>query len=1163
MTANTDRKKKIREFGPTTLSLRNKSTIFLITIMLVVFGILSYTTMSMETFPEVEFAYVFVKTVYPGNSPVEMENLITRPLEKEIHVINGIKELRSTSSQDNSDIYVEFNPEADIKEALQDVKDAVDQAMSDLPNDLPMDPIVMDIDLNEFPILNINLSGDYSIEELKAYAEYLEDEIEDISEISKVEIKGLNNREIQINVDPHKLESFELTFYDIENAINMENISISGGDLKIDGTTRSIRTTGEFVSMEEIENIIVKNENNKIVYLKDVAAVVDGFEDPLSIARLDREPVVSLQVIKKSGENLINATDQIFAILAEAKAEKVLPDDLSINITNDQSDFVKKLVSNLENSILMGMMFVIMVLFFFLGLRNGLFVGMAIPMSMFMSIVILDLIGSTINMMVLFGLILALGMLVDNAIVVVENTYRFFQQGYKLFDAVKYAVGEIAVPIIASTATTLAAFFPIVFWPGMMGGFMKYLPITLIVVLSSSLFVALIIIPVFARTFIKKDDELKAPDKRKTFRRSLWMLGSSLLLHLLGIPVLANLLILAVILILLNQFFLYKWAEWFQKVFLCKLEDFYSGVIKKSLRGRMPNYILAGTLGLFILVMIFFGFQVGVTKAVQVELFPDNEPSYFNVIADLPVGTDITATDELVQKLEDEIFTLLEPQKKLVESVLVTIGQGAVGENEMTMPGNTPNRALITVSFVDYEDRGGVSTSDIMKQLSDRIIGQYPGVEISIDKNAMGPPTGRDINLEISGKDFDKLLVLADEIQQYLKKEAVPGVEDLKMDLDTGMPEMLIHIDREKARRFGLSTAQIASTIRTALFGKEISDFKEGEDEYPIWLRLDKKFRNNVASLLNQKITFRNQTNGQIMQVPISSVADFTNSTTFGAVMRKDMERVITLYSNVLTGYNPTDINNQLKEHMKMYSMPEGFKYKFTGEQEDMEETMDFLLQALLIAVSSIMIILVTQFNSFAKPGIIIASVFFSTIGVFGGLALFSMNFIIVMTGIGVISLAGVVVNNAIVLIDYIDYLKQQKREEMGLKEGDSLPLDVAVECIIRGGKTRLRPVLLTAITTILGLLPMASGININFGTLLSRWNPQIYFGGDNAAFWGPMAWTVIFGLTFATVLTLVVVPAMYLIGERIKSHGFSPRKLMSSPVEAIRETVRNGKAKA
>jgi len=1118
-----------REFKLTTLSLKNRSTVFLLIALLAAFGIYSYKEMPMEMFPEVNMPNIFVKTVYPGNPPLDMENLITRPLEKEIHTINGIKELRSNSTQDNSDIFIEFNSGVDIKEALQDVKDAVDKAKSELPNDLDMDPLVMDFDVNEFPIININLSGDFSINELKDYAEYLQDEIEAIAEISKVEIKGLDDREIQINVDPHKMETFQIGFKDIEDAVNFENINISGGEITVDRTTRSFRTVGEFRSVEELKNIIVKSEDINIVYLRDVAEVVDDFADPLTYARLDKQPVVSLAVVKKSGENLLKATEQIFALLSKARKSGILPPNLSINLSNDQSEMVRKMVADLENSIIMGVIFVVLVLFFFLGLRNAVFVGIAIPMSMFISFVILSVQGSTINMMVLFGLVLALGMLVDNAIVVVENIYRFVHQGHTVFDAAKTAVGEIAMPIISSTATTLAAFFPLIFWPGIMGEFMKYLPITLIIVLSASLFVALIIIPVLASRFIKKGGETNTPEKKRSFRLAGAMLVAGVLFFFAGYRSMTTLLAIFALLTIMNLLFLHNAAEWFQHKFLVKLENFYLKTLKVALKGKRPIAILVGTFVLMILVTIFFGM-----RAPNVVLFPINQPTFVNVFAELPVGSDITATNAFMHTLEEKIFTLIKPYQPIIKSVLTTIGKGVVGENEFPL-GNTPNKGMTTITFVDSELRNGINTQDIMKELSAHLLGKFPGIKIQVVKNTMGPPTGKPINLEISGANFLKLQELTQDIQVYIEKANIKGIEGLKMNMDVGMPESLVTIDRDKARRFGLSTAQIAGHLRTSLFGKEISDFKEGEDEYPIMLRLKKKYRNDISALMNQKITYKSQTTGNVIQIPISSIATFNNSTTYDTVNRKDMDKVITLWSNVIEGYNNVAVNLELMKLMKNYQMPEGYEYRFTGEQQEQAETQDFLGRTLMIALALIMMIMVTQFNSFTKPFIIMGSVFFSTIGVFGGIATFRMDFIIIMTGIGIISLAGVVVNNAIVLIDYIDFLKANAKKKLGLDQEDNLSIDDSIECIVQAGRTRLRPVLLTAITTILGLVPMATGFNINFGTLLSELNPQIFFGGDNSLFWGPMAWTVIFGLTFATILTLVVVPAMYVIGNRIK----------------------------
>lgn len=1120
----------VREFKLTTIALKNKNTVFLLTLALGAFGLFSYINLPKELNPDIVMPTILVQTVYPGNPPVDIENLITRPLEKEIESIKGIKQLNSTSAMDVSLIIVEFNTNVEISEALQEVKDAVDKAKQELPNDLIDfgDPVVTDIEFSEFPVLNINLSGDYSLIELKEYAEYLEDEIESIYEISRVEIKGINDREIKINVDMHKLASYRLNFDKIEAAIASENVSISSGEIKLGGTRRSVRTIGEFTSMEQIENIIIKNEKQKVVYLRDVAEVIDGYAEPNSFARLDRNPVVSLQVIKKSGENILVTIDKVYDILDEAKEKQILPKNLNISVTNDASDMIRKQLTNLENSIILGMLFVIIILFFFLGTRNALFVGLAIPMSMMISFVIISMIGLKINMVVLFALILALGMLVDNAIVVVENMVRFRTKGYSLFESARRGVGEIAMPIITSTLTTLAAFFPLLFWDSMIGEFMKYMPMTLIIVLSSSLFVALIIIPVFASTF-DPVQKTKPSNKKRILIITVILWAVAALFYLGGSNTIANLIVIGTLITLFNVYYFKSKGQWFQDVALPKMEDFYLRILQFALRKWNPTFFLIGTFFLLIFTLVLLGI-----RQPKVEFFPSSDPQYVNVLAELPIGTDITATDEFMTQLENQVYETLTPYNSIVESVLTNVGSGSNSEGDMFAAGETPNKGRMTITFVDYEERGDISTSDVMKEIGDAVIGKYPGAQVSVEKSAQGPPTGKAINIEISGHDFEKILSLTDDIKNHIGEAGIAGIEGFKIDLDIGKPEMIVHINRDKARRFELSTAQIASTLRTALFGKEISDYKEGEDEFPIQLRMMDKYRYSIPALLNQKMTFSNQ-NGKWVQIPISAVVDIEYSSTFGAVKRKDMNRVVTLYSNVIEGFNANEINIAIQEKMQSYQMPEGYDYTFTGEQEDQAESMAFLSTALLIAVCLITIILVTQFNSVAKPLLIVASILFSTIGVFGGLALFNMDIVIIMTGIGIVSLAGVVVNNAIVLIDYIDLLKDRKRKELGMEEKAILSPQQSLECIVEGGKTRLRPVLLTAITTILGLIPMAVGLNVNFATLLSDFDPQFSIGGDMVAFWGPLSWTVIFGLTFATFLTLIILPAMYQIAYSIK----------------------------
>lgn len=1132
MNDNTSPNKVQREFKLTTAALKNKNTIFLLAFLFLVFGYFSYRSLPKELFPDVVIPMVMVQTIYPGNPPVDMENLITRPLENEINTITGISKLSSSSTQDNSMIFVEFQTGVDIKVALQDVKDAVDRVKGDLPGDLPADPVIMDIDFSEFPIININLSGDFTLNELKRFADFLEEEIETIPEISKVDITGIDEREVQINVDPIALDAVELSFQDIENAILQENISIAGGSLLFDDYTRwAIRTDGEFTDVRQLEDIIIKQEGGHIVFLRDVATVKDTYAYPASFARLDDQPVVSLQVVKKAGDNLLSATSKIMDVLDEAKSSGSLPEDLHITITNDQSEEIRNQLSNLENSVIMAVILVILVLYFFLGLKNAIFVGIAIPLSMLISFVVFGIADIQINMIVLFSLILALGLLVDNAIVAVDNIWRYVERGVPVFQAAKIAIGEIAWPIITSTATTLSAFLPLAFWGGIVGEFMKYMPITLIIVLASSLFVALVIIPVFSETFFRKqhpDAVPKVINRQRKNRNLLIVVGVlfaiGLGFHVLQLTLWGNIFVLAGILIALGYFVFRKLAEVFQQKLLPFNEKLYSRTLRFALRGKNPYLFLGGTIVFLVLSVSFFAM-----RNPNVLFFPDNEPQFVNIIAELPIGTDIMETDRRVRVIEQHVEEIIEPYRHIVKSVLTTVGRGAVGEMEMAS-GDTPNRGRITITFVEFENREGINTNHIMAEISNELLNTYPGVEFNITKNMAGPPTGSAINLEISGRDFERLISITEEVQQRIETSGIEGIEGLRMDLDVDKPEIIVRIDRDKARRFGLSTYTIANTIRTALFGVEVSNFKIGEEEFPIQLRLREEYRNNLASLMNQRITFRSQSTGQIMQVPVSAVADVEYSKTYGSVNRIDLRRVITLSSNVLPGYNATRINDEIRELMQDYNMPEGYGYAFTGEQQEQEESLAFLFTALLIAVSLIGVILVTQFNSVFKPFIIIGSVIFSTAGVFFGLALFNMDFIVIMTGVGIISLAGVVVNNAIVLIDYTDYLHVQKRAEQELPEDKFLTPQESLACIQQAGETRFRPVVLTAITTVLGLIPLAIGLNLNFVTLMTDLDPQIYLGGDNAAFWGPMSWTVIFGLTVATFLTLVVVPCMYQI---------------------------------
>ncbi len=1131
------KKSVVKHFGLSNLSIDNKTTVYVITTIIVLAGYLAYNGLPKEAFPEVVMPEIYINTPYPGNSPTEIEKLISSPLEKELNGITGVDDITSTSVEGFSSIKVLFDFSVTPDEALLKVKDKVDIAKSDpdFPKDLPADPNVFASNMSEFaPVMNINLSGNYSVEELEKYAERLEDEIEKVSEVSKVELRGVTDKEVSIEVNPLEMNARELSFNDIAAAIQQENLTISGGEIVQDNFRRAVKVEGRFTSPEEIANVIVKRENQEVVYLHEIAEVKFREKDKESYAREFNKPVVMLDVFKRSGENLLSASDQIQVIVENAK-EEYLPENINVSVTNDQSDQTRTQVDELVNSIIFGVMLVVGVLLFFLGLRNAIFVGIAIPLSMLLSFSILNFIGFTLNVMVLFSLVMALGMLVDNGIVVVENIFRLMDEGMKPIPAAKQGVGEVAMPIIASTATTLAAFFPLILWPGIMGEFMKYLPITLIIVLASSLFVALVINPVFTAAFMKVEEKKLNKGKAARIALILAVLG---ILFSFVLTWFGTLLLAGSILVLLNAFLFERGTDLFQNKLLPRLENSYEKFLGWALKGYNPRIVFWGTGGLLIMSIVMMAIF-----PPKVLFFPENEPNYLNIYAEMPIGTDIDKTNEIATVIEERVDSLLRAnyldqngELSVVKSVIGQVGNGTSDPMEGPALGPTPHKARINVSFIKNGERGEYTSAEIQNRVREELA-DIKGVDIIVAKDPAGPPQGAPIQVELSGEDYLGLVVEAKKVRDIISNSSIGGYEELKIDVNLDKPELLIDYDRNKARRFDLSTGQIGDALRTSIFGKEISTFKYQDEDYPINVRFQEEFRTDVSSILDQSITFRDPTNGRIKSVPISAVATAKESSSFNEVKRKDLDRVINITSNVAGDGNATEIVEQIKVLLKDYKMPEGMAIRFTGQQEEQAKEMNFLSSALGIAVFLILLIIVAQFNSISTPVIILFSVLFSLTGVFFGLMLFQMEFIIMMTMIGIISLAGVVVNNAIVLIDYTNLIRARKRMELGLEPTDHLPFEHIRPAIIEGGKTRLRPVLLTAITTVLGLFPLAIGLNIDFIGFMSTYDANIYIGGDNTIFWGPMSYTIIFGLTFATFLTLIVVPVMYLFLAKKKYH--------------------------
>ncbi|MEX1003318.1 MAG: efflux RND transporter permease subunit [Crocinitomicaceae bacterium] len=1149
-----------KEFGLSSWAVKNRKTVYLLMIMILIGGFTAYRGMPKENFPELTIPEIYIGIAYPGNSPKLIADKITDPIEKELNSIKNVDEIVSNSIDGYASIQVKFDFKVTPKRALQEVKDAVDKARASkgFPTDLPVEPNIFEMDVSEMPIMNINLSGDYSITRLNEYAEMLEDRIEDLPEISEVDIRGTQEREMQILVDPKKAEAVDVSFNDIQQAISNENITMSGGEY-IDGITkRTIQIEGKFKSAEEIGNVIVRQEDYKPVYLKDIADIAFSDADTTSYAREWGNTVVMLDVKKRSGENLLEASRKINEILVEVKVKKIIPEGVNVSVTNDQSGKTEEMVSNLENSIIFGVLLVVGVLLFFLGLRNSLFVGVAIPLSMFMSFLILSSMGVTLNVMVLFSLVLALGMLVDNGIVVVENVQRLMEEGHDSFTAAKKGVGEIAWPIIASTATTLGAFIPLAFWPGIMGEFMKYLPITLIIVLGSSLFVALVINPVLTAMYMKVEGGQST--KKKPFIISGIAVILGILLLGMGFTAGGNICILLGVMIVFTIFALNPATRWFQEKFLPGLENAYEKLLSFSLKGRRPVGFFLGMFGLLFLSFVILGLFTP-----KVLFFPENQPNYVNIFIQHPIGTDIKTTNQTTEEIERLLFeeilakeisdTVGKPYNEwIVQSIIAQVGEGTSDPAQGVVMGNTPHKGRVTVNFAEFKHRGDHETSAIMEKISEALKDRFPAdVQVVVDKNNEGPPTAPPINIEVSGDvKYDQLIAEAEKMRLFLDRKNVPGVEQLKLNVETGKPELEIEIDREKARLFNTSTGQIGNAIRTALFGSDISTYKVGDETYDIVLRFDKDAREDLDAILNQRLIFRNN-KGQLLRIPVRSlIKDPRRTVTYSTVVHKDLTPLVTVYSSVSEGYNPNEVVKELEKMMEEYAgeneINPAIGYKFTGEQEEQAKEMAFLSKALLIAVFIILLVIVGQFNSFSTPAIIMFAVIFSFIGVLLGEVIFQMEFVIMMTMIGIISLAGVVVNNAIVLIDYTNLIRIRRREELGLNEFEQLPMPEVKTAIITAGKTRLRPVLLTAITTVLGLIPLAFGLNINFTSLLTSYDPHFYIGGDNTIFFGPMSWTIIFGLTFATFLTLVIIPVMYLLFYKFKLWLF---KISNQPMRS------------
>jgi multidrug efflux pump len=1113
---------KFKEFGPTSWSIDNKTSIYILSIFISIAGIFSYNALPKEQFPDIVIPTIIVQTVYPGSSPKDIENLITKPLEKKIKSVSGVKKLKSNSIQDFSIITVEFDTDVKVDEAKQKVKDQVDKAKSDLPSDLKNDPIVQEINFSDMPVLYINISGNYDLQSLKRYAELAKDKIESLPSITRVDIVGALDRELQINLDLTSMATTGLTMDDVTRAIQYENMRISGGNIDVDKMQRSLSVSGEFKNKTELENIVVRSGTGATVYLRDVAQVVDGFKEKESYARLEGKNVITLNVVKRAGENLIEASDKCHEIVADLQATGAYPKEMDVVFTGDQSVKTRTTVHDLINTIIIGFILVTVILMFFMGATNAIFVALSVPLSCFIAFLIMPTIGFSLNMIVLFAFLLALGIVVDDAIVVIENTHRIFhKEKLPIKEAAKKAAGEVFLPVLSGTMTTLAPFIPLAFWKGIVGKFMFFLPVTLIITLLASLLVAYIINPVFAVDFM--EDEHAVEDKVKTakaVKRTTLVMGIIAVFgYLLGGFGVGNFFITLLGVYLLHHYWLRHVIVTFQTKTWPGVQNRYEKIIKYLLIGSRPRTTIFATV-----VLLIASFVVTAIRKPGVVFFPQADPNFTYVYLTLPTGTNAKHTDSILRIAEKRVFKAIGTTNPLVESVISNVAVGATDPNSGDRT-TASNKGKITVAYVDFEKRDGASTMALLEKIRNSI-GTIAGAEIIVEQERNGPPVGKAVNIEIRGDEFESLVSTATKLKTYLDNKKISGVEELKTDFISSKPEIIIKIDRERANRFGISTAQIGMALRGSIYGTEASKFKDENDDYPIMVRVQKMDANNLDALLNMRITYRDMVaGGMIRQVPLSSVATAEYSNTYGGINRMNQKRVITLASNVLSGYQPNEVVSQVNAAIESFDKPSDIQIIMTGEQEQQAETGAFLGNAMLASLALILIILVTQFNSISKPLLILSEIFLSLIGVLLGFAIFDKDFSVVMTGIGIVALVGIVVRNGILLVEFTDLLREQ---------GATLK-----DAIIEAGRTRMTPVLLTASATILGLVPLAVGLNMDFATLFTEFNPHIYFGGDNVAFWGPLSWTMIYGLGFGTFLTLILVPCMYYLNEKFKSRVY------------------------
>lgn len=1019
-------------------AITHSRTVIATLVLILLAGTVAFVTIPKEAAPDVNIPIIYVSMTHTGISPEDAERLLVVPMEKELRAVEGVKEMRSTAFEGGANVLMEFEAGFDADAAMQDVRQQSDKARSQLPEDTE-EPTVNEVNVSLFPVLVVTLSGQVPERALIAVAQRLQDEIENIPSVLEASIGGDRDEQVDIIINPVLAKSYGLNANDFATFLARNNRLVAAGNLDTGKGRFAIKVPGLLETVEQVMDLPVKVNGDAVVRLRDVAEGRSGFKDADSYARVNGDTGLTISVKKRIGTNIIETVDAVKALMAVAQASAEWPAGLSVSFTQDQSKIIKTRLEDLQNSVITAILLVMVVVVGALGLRSGLLVGIAIPGSFLMAILALDAMGLTVNMVVLFGLILAVGMLVDGAIVVTEYADRKMVEGLPRSKAYRMAATRMSWPVIASTATTLAAFLPLAFWTGVVGEFMKYLPITLLATLSASLLMALVFIPtlgaMFGRPSESNADSLKA-------------VAASEMGSMDDLP---------------------------------GLTGAYARFLGRAL--RHSGKIVAGAVVLLVAAQVLYGaFGRGI------EFFPEVEPEHANVLLHARGNLSIDEKDDLARQVEARILGMAE-----FETVYTIVGKGAGAQD------SPPDLiAQIGLTFTDWDTRR--PAEEVLTEVRQRVAG-VPGVSVEISREKAGPPVGKAVQVELSAEGKASLGDGAQAVRDAMAR--LGGFTDVEDTGDVPGIEWELTVDRAQAAKFGIDIQAVGDMVRMVTRGLKVTDYLPdgADDEIDIMAR----FPESDRSLQQLDHLF---VNSQAGTVPLSSFVTRQAKPKQGEIRRTDGKRVILVRADVANGLLVADKVNELRIALDSGDiLPAGIRHTFKGEEQEQRESRAFLAKAFAVALFLMAIILLTQFNSFYSAFLILTAVIMSTIGVFLGLLIFNQPFGIIMSGIGVIALAGIVVNNNIVLIDTYDRLREDHADPY--------------EAIIRTGAQRLRPVLLTTVTTILGLLPMMFSVNVDFV------NRNITQGAPSMQWWAQISIAIVCGLAFATVLTLIFTPCM------------------------------------